>query len=149
MQNSHVGQLEGKWSGNFYRTLFCQKRKSSRDVESERIRILLERRKEQTLAEVRTKIQKREFQAESERRSIQESTGIIDSSEEKLIILLQMMNSIFVKLVLTRVQESRTDEFSRRRFIEKQDTVTELTVQELQNEINCVIRDLLRMLCTQ
>ena len=33
----------------------CQKRKSSREMESERIRILLERQKEQILAEVRTK----------------------------------------------------------------------------------------------
>ena len=47
-----------------------QKRKSSREMEKERIRILLERRKEQILAEVRAEIQKHEFQADSERRSI-------------------------------------------------------------------------------
>ena len=41
---------------------------------------------------------------------------------------------------LKRVQELRVDEFSRRRLIENQDTVSELTVkiQELQNEVNCV-----------
>ena len=38
-----------------------QKRKSSRNLENERIRILLERQKEQILAEVRTEIQKHEF----------------------------------------------------------------------------------------
>ena len=43
-----------------------QKRKSSRDLENERIRILLERQKEQILAEVRTEIQKHEFQADSD-----------------------------------------------------------------------------------
>ena len=54
-----------------------QKRKSSRDLENERIRILLERQKEQILAEVRTEIQKHEFQPDSDRRSIQELNGII------------------------------------------------------------------------
>ena len=53
-----------------------RKRKSSREKENERIRILLERQKEQILAEVRTEIQKHEFQADSDRRSIQELNGI-------------------------------------------------------------------------
>ena len=39
-----------------------QKRKSSRVLESERIRILLERQEEQILAEVRSEIQKHELQ---------------------------------------------------------------------------------------
>ena len=56
-----------------------KKRKSSRDLENKQIRILLERHKEHILAEVRSEIQKHEFQAESDRRSIQELTGIIDS----------------------------------------------------------------------
>ena len=42
-----------------------QKRKSSRDLENEQIRILLERHKEQILAEVRSEIQKHELEAES------------------------------------------------------------------------------------
>ena len=39
-----------------------------------------------------------------------------------------------------RVQESRVDESSRRRLIENQDTINELTarIQELQNEVNCL-----------
>ena len=48
-------------------------------MENERIRTLLERQKEQILAEVRSEIQKHEFQPDSHRRSIQELTGIIDS----------------------------------------------------------------------
>ena len=44
------------------------KRKSSREMENETIRILLERQKEQILAEVRTEIQKHEFQADSDRK---------------------------------------------------------------------------------
>ena len=41
---------------------------------------------------------------------------------------------------MQRVQELRIDEFSRRRLIENQDTVNELTArnQELQNEFNCM-----------
>ena len=41
---------------------------------------------------------------------------------------------------LKRVQESRVHESSRRRLIESQDTINELTarIQELQNEVNCL-----------
>ena len=45
----------------------CQKRKSSREMENERIRILRERQKEQLLAEVRTEIHKHAVQADSDR----------------------------------------------------------------------------------
>ena len=67
-----------------YEPSSCQKRKSSRDMESERIRILLERQKEQILAEVRSEIQKHEFQAESDKRSVQELTGITDSQRREI-----------------------------------------------------------------
>ena len=41
---------------------------------------------------------------------------------------------------LKRVQGSRFDEISRRRLIENQDTINELTarIQELHNEVNCM-----------
>ena len=61
-----------------------KKRKSSRDLENERIRILLERQEEPILAEVKSEIQKHELQAESDRRSIQESTGVIDSQRMEI-----------------------------------------------------------------
>ena len=61
-----------------------QKRKSSRDLENERIRILLERQIEQILAQVRSEIQKHELQAESDERSIQELSGIIDSQRMEI-----------------------------------------------------------------
>ena len=64
----------------------------SREIENERIRILVE--KEQILVEFRTEIQKHEFQAECDRRIIQELTGIIVIlSEGKLIIQSQVMNN--------------------------------------------------------
>ena len=50
----------------------------------ERIRILLERQKEQIFAEVRTEIHKHEFQADSESRSIQELNGIIESQRREI-----------------------------------------------------------------
>ena len=87
-------------------------------------------------------------------------------SEGKLIILLQVMSnadeinyffknnyqnknrdlrevrikSLHEKDELKRVEELRIDESSRRRLIENQDTVHELTarIQELQNEVNCM-----------
>ena len=64
-------------------SLLPAQRKSSREMENERIRILLERQKEQILADVRTEIQKHEFQADSERRSIQELNGIIESQRKR------------------------------------------------------------------
>ena len=50
------------------------------------------------------------------------------------------MKSLYEMEELKRVQGSRFDEFSRRRLIENQDTIHELTVriQELQNEVNCM-----------
>ena len=88
-------------------------------------------------------------------------------SEEKLIILLQVMNNldeinyfftnsywsktgIYVKRMRKvsqewknwrRFQSSTFDTIARRRLVEDQDTILELTgkIQELQNEINCMI----------
>ena len=61
-----------------------QKRKSGRDMENDRIRILRERQKEQILAEVRTEIQKHEFQADSDRRSVQEVNGTTESQRREI-----------------------------------------------------------------
>ena len=121
-----------------YELSSCQTRKSSRDMESERIRSLLERQKEQILTDVRTEIHKHEVQADSDRRSIQELNGIIESqrreidhtiaSDEQLRrdqLLLQEhlseqnrdlreahIKSLHVMEELKRVQESRIDESS-------------------------------------
>ena len=140
--------------------------KSSRDSENERIRILLERQKVQILAEVRTEIQKHEFQADSDKRSIQELSGIIESqrretdhtlacdeqlrrdqqrlheqlSEQNRDLREAHIKSLNEMEELKRFQGSTFDEFSRRRLIEDRDTILELTakIQELQNEVNCM-----------
>ena len=61
-----------------------QKRKSSLDLANERIRILLEAQKEQILADFRVEIQKHEFQADSDRRSNQELSGVIESQRREI-----------------------------------------------------------------
>ena len=123
-----------------YEPSSSQKRKSGRDMENERIRILLERQIELILAEVRTEIQKHEFQADSDRRNIQELTGIIDSQRREIdhtiasdeqsrrgqLLLQEQLSeqnrdlreahnkSLHEMKELKRVQELRIDEFSRR-----------------------------------
>ena len=51
---------------------------------NEQIRILLERQKEQIFADCRAEIPRHEFQADSDRRSIQELNGIIDSQRGEI-----------------------------------------------------------------
>ena len=133
---------------------------------NETIRILLERQKEQILADFRAEIQKNELQADSARRSIQELNGIIESQRreldhtlagheqlrrDQLLLREQLseqnrnlreahMKSLNEMEELKRFQGSRFDELSRRRLIESQDTIHELTarIQELRNEVNCL-----------
>ena len=137
-----------------------------RDSENEQIRILLERQKEQILADKRAEIQKHEFQADCDRRNIQKLNGVIESQRGEINRALQGdeqfrrdQQLLHVQLLdqnrelreahekslnemeeLKRFQGSRFDEFSRRRLIENQDTINELTarIQEQQNEANCM-----------
>ena len=57
---------------------------SSRDSENEQIRILFERQKEQIFADFRAEIQKHEFQADYDGRSIQILSGIIESQRGEI-----------------------------------------------------------------
>ena len=143
-----------------------QKRKPDRDMENERISILLETPKEQILAEVTTEIQKHEFQADSDGRSIQDLTWITDTQRMEIDhaitsdeqsrryqLLLQeqlseqnrdlreaLIKSLHEMEELKRFQGSTFDDSSRRRLIENQDIINELTarIQELQIEVNCM-----------
>ena len=135
-------------------------------MENERIRILFGRQKEQILADFRAEIQKHEFQADSDRRSIQELNGIIESQRreidhtlacdeqfrrDQLLLHEQLseqnrdlgeahMNSLDETEGLSRFQGSTFDTYSRRKFIKDRDTILELTakIKELQIEINCM-----------
>ena len=53
-------------------------------MENETIRILIERQEEQILADFRAEIQRHEFQAESDRRGIQELSVIIESQRREI-----------------------------------------------------------------
>ena len=148
------------------RSDLSQERKSSREMENERIRILLERQKEQILAEVTSEIQKLELQAESDKKNFQELSGIIESQRREINRALEgdeqlrrdqqllheqlseqnrELREAHVKSLnemeeLKRFQGSTFDSFSRRKLIENQDTINELTarIEELQNEVNCM-----------
>ena len=137
-----------------------------RDSENEQIRILLERQKEQILADCRVEIQKHEFQADYDRRSIQKLNGVIESQRGEIYrahqgdehlrrdqlllheqsseltrdLLEAHMKSLNAMEELKRFQGSTIDTISRRRLIENQGTILELTarIQELQNEVHCL-----------
>ena len=75
-------------TGRTVHELSSCRQKSSRAMENERIRILLERQKEQILADFRAEIQKHEFQADYDRRSIQKLNEMIEAQRgEKFIIV--------------------------------------------------------------
>ena len=135
-----------------------------RDSGNEQIRILLERQEEQTLADYRAQIQKHEFQADSDRRSIQKVNVIIESQRREIDHALagdeqlrQDQQLLHEQLLeqnreireahekslnemeeLKRFQGSTLDTIARRKLVEDRDTILELTgkIQELQNEIN-------------
>ena len=109
-----------------YEPSLSQKRKSGHDLENERIRILLERQKEQILAELRTEIQKHEFQAESDRRSIKEVTGIVDSQRME------------IDHTITRCQQSRRDQLQLQEELSEQNrTLRETRVRNMRDMKNC------------
>ena len=137
-----------------------------RSSENEQIRILLERQREQILADCQAEIREHEFQADHDRRSTQELNGVIESqrreiyrahqgdeqhrrdqpllheqlSEQNRDLREAHMKSLNEMEQLKQFQGSTFDEFSRRRLIEDRDTILELTaqIQELQNEVNCM-----------
>ena len=69
----------------FFRSLIANVRENPcRDSENEQIRILLERQKEQILADFGAEIQKHEFQADHDRRSIQKLSEVIESQRGEI-----------------------------------------------------------------
>ena len=133
------------------------------NVGNAQIRTLLDRQKEQILAECQAEIKKHEFQADYDRRCVRKLSEIIESQQEELHCaqaeelqrrdqqllheqLLQQNSelrearhkSLNVMEELKKFQSSTFDTVARRRLVEDQDTILELTgkIQELQNEIN-------------
>ena len=71
-------------TGSPVHELSSRRQEPSLEMENETIRIFFERQKEQIFAEVRTEIHKHEFQADSDRRSIQELSGVIESQQREI-----------------------------------------------------------------
>ena len=79
-QSLSVGHVRAGRLVNEFGSLISNVRENPcRDSENEQIRTLLGRQKEQILADCRAEIQKHEFQADDDRRSIQKLNGVIES----------------------------------------------------------------------
>ena len=145
--------------------LRCQSGPSAKD-EIEQIRTLLERQREQILADCQAEIQKHEFQADYDRRCIQKLNEMIESQKEEIcrahqederrrqdhqLLYEQFLKqnwdlreahekSLYEMEELKLFQGSTFDTIARRKLVEDRDTILELTgkIQELQNEINCM-----------
>ena len=126
----------------------------TQNSESEQIRTLLDRQREQILADRQAEIRKHEFQADYDRRSKHKLSETIESQQEELhraqaeerrrqdhqLLHEQVLKRLTEMEELKRFQGSTFDTLARRRLVEDQDTILELTgkIQELQNEINCM-----------
>ena len=110
--------------------------------ESEQIRIFLERQREQILADCQAEIRKHELQADHDRWSIQKLNETIESQKEEIhrAQANERRRQDHQLLHEQLLKSSTLDTIARRRLVEDQDTILELTgkIQELQNEINCM-----------
>ena len=127
------------------------------NLEHAQIRTLLNRQREQILAHYQAEIRRHKFQADYDQRSIQKSSETIESQQEELhrrdqqLLHEQLLKqnwdlreahekSLTEMEELKKFQSSAFDTIARRRLVEDQDTILELTgkIQELKNEINCM-----------
>ena len=133
--------------------------------ENEQIRTLLDRQREQILADCQAETRKHEFQADYDRRSIQKLSETIESQQEELhraqaeerrrqdhqLFHEQLLKqnwdlreahekSLNEMHELKKFQRSAFDTIARRRLVEDQDTTLEFTgkIQELLNDIYCM-----------
>ena len=109
-----------------------------RNSSNAQIRTLLEEQRQTIIAEYREKVGHHELQAapaEEERRLLQEELW-----RQKLEFRVAHRQSLTEMEGLRKFQSSTFDTIARRRLIEDQNTILELSgrVQELQNEVNCM-----------
>ena len=141
--------------------------------ESEQIRILLDRQKQQILADCQAEFRKHEFQADYNRSSIPKLNETIESQQEKLhraqaekrrrqdhqLLHEQLLKQNWDLRLAHEKSFNAMEELKRfqgftfdtiaRRLVEDQDTIFDVTgkIQELQNEINCMnVQKIFRML---
>ena len=137
----------------------------SQEVRTHKLELCWTDKKERILAECQAEINRHEFQADYDRRSLRKLGEIVESQREELHCaqaeelqrrdqqllhgqLLQQnlelgeahQKSLSEMEELKKFQSSTFDTVARRRLVEDQDTILELTgkIQELQNEINCM-----------
>ena len=167
-QSSSVGHVRtGRFVADQFDSLISNVRENPRrGSENKQIRILLERQREQILADCQAEIQKHEFQADYDKRSIQKLNEVIESQRGEIyrahqgdkqlrrdqqLLHEQLLEqnrdlrdahekSLIEMEELKRFQGSTFDTVSRRKLVEDRDTILELTgkIQELQNEIHCL-----------
>ena len=109
---------------------------SSQDAQ---IRILLDRQKERILAECQAEINRHEFQAEElQRRDQKLLHGQL--MQQNLELREAHQKSLSEMEEFKKFQSSTFDTIARRRLVDNQDTILELSgrIQELQNEMNCM-----------
>ena len=130
--------------------------------ENEQIRTLLERQREQILADCQAEIRKHEFQADYDRSSIQKLSETMESQKEEICRAYQgdeqhrrdhqLLHEQLLKQnwdlreahekSLSEMEELKRFQGSiaKRQLVEGRYTILELTgkIQELQNEINCM-----------
>ena len=109
-----------------------------RNSSKAQIRTLLEEQRQTIIAEYREKVSHHEFQAahaEEERRLLQGQLW-----RQKLEFREARQQSLTEMEELRKFQSSTFDTLARRKLIEDQNTISELSgrVQELQNEVNCM-----------
>ena len=109
-----------------------------RNSSKAKIRTLLEEQRQTLIAEYREKVSHHEVQAvqpEEERRLLQGQLW-----QQKLELRAACQQSLTEMEDLRKFQSSAFDTMARRRLIEDQNTILELSgrVQELQNEVNCM-----------
>ena len=102
------------------------------------IRTLLDEQRQTILADCHARISQHEFQAaqaEEEQRLLQ---GLL--WQQKLEFRVSHQRGLTEMEELRKFQSSASDTMARRKFIEDQNTILELSgrVQELQNEVNCM-----------
>ena len=109
-----------------------------RDSSNAQIRTLLEEQRQTIIAEYREKVSHHELQAahaEEERRLLQERLW-----RQQMEFREAHQQSLTEMEELRKFQSSNFDTIARRKLIEDQNTILELSgrVQELQNEVNCM-----------
>ena len=102
------------------------------------IRTLLDKQKEQILAECQTKINQHEFQAARAEEDQQLLQGQL--LQQNLELREAHQRSLTEMEEFRKFQSSTFDTIARRKLVEDQNTILELSgrIQELQNEVNCM-----------